>query len=388
MRPLDRKDVKRINRSNIFQYIRASKEPAVSCTQISQGTKISLPTVLKSVDYFASRGCLRVIDSIESVSPTAGRKPTFLEFVPNAFCAIGIAFEGKYLECVCTNLNYEVLCSRSVRVQCDVSTLILEVIPQQLEIFITENKIDTQTLLSIGLALPASIDTKHYVTAASAPLIDLECGVSLKSECEALSKRFHCPVIIENDVNAAALGEFRERSFTGADDLVYVTLGTGLGSGMILKGKVRQGAHFTAGEIVNLSFSENFSVSAEHRDTIEFQLLPERFLRLFNYDAFLGAEAHDEETRVRVSNYIAHNLARVIINIQAVLDVEHFVLGGFVARQLGDYIIRFIYGYLHATPYSALDIQISTCAYASARGVSALACDKALDRVLMEDITE
>lgn len=167
---LDRKDLKRINRNAIFQYVRSRERQVVSCVQISRDTRISLPTVLKHVDYFEQLHLLKGIGT-QKVSG-AGRKPALLEFVPDAFFTLGVAFDGKYLECACVNLNYKVIDSQRVALNCTMDELLCLEIPAQLERFIADCRIDEKRVISIGLALPSAVDTNRYCTTAPSPSSD------------------------------------------------------------------------------------------------------------------------------------------------------------------------------------------------------------------------
>ena len=61
-------------------------------------------------------------------------------------------------------------------------------------------------------------------------------------------ERYHCPVILQNDANACALAEFRYGAGKGCRNMVFLTFGTGLGAGLILDGKLYDGACGMAGE--------------------------------------------------------------------------------------------------------------------------------------------
>ena len=67
---------------------------------------------------------------------------------------------------------------------------------------------------------------------------------------ELLSDRLDLPVVVENDVNAAALGAC---ALDDADDVVYLSIGTGLAAGLVLGGRLRRGAHGAAGEVGHVS---------------------------------------------------------------------------------------------------------------------------------------
>lgn len=71
-------------------------------------------------------------------------------------------------------------------------------------------------------------------------------NVPLKTDIE---KEFNIPVYLDNDANAAAFGEFIAGAAIGSRNTVVITLGTGVGSGIIIDGKIYRGTYFAAGEI-------------------------------------------------------------------------------------------------------------------------------------------
>ncbi|QBR94208.1 ROK family glucokinase [Nocardioides euryhalodurans] len=73
--------------------------------------------------------------------------------------------------------------------------------------------------------------------------------IDLKGELE---EQIHLPVVVENDANAAAWGEFRYGAGADVDDLLLVTVGTGVGGGLVLDGQVHRGAFGVAAEIGHL----------------------------------------------------------------------------------------------------------------------------------------
>ncbi|MEZ5101405.1 MAG: ROK family protein [Thermoleophilia bacterium] len=97
---------------------------------------------------------------------------------------------------------------------------------------------------AIGLGLPAIIDQRRGapVSATNVPL----GGIDLRARME---QRFGVPVGVENDANAAALAEHRFGAGRGVRDMVMVTLGTGIGGGLILGGRLYRGARGVAGEL-------------------------------------------------------------------------------------------------------------------------------------------
>lgn len=96
-----------------------------------------------------------------------------------------------------------------------------------------------------SIMVPGAVDSEKAVV-VQAPNLPSLINFGLKAE---LQRRLGWPVFLENDANAAAIGEMWLGAARGCCDIVSVTLGTGVGGGVILKGELWRGAHGSAGEI-------------------------------------------------------------------------------------------------------------------------------------------
>ncbi len=380
-RSVDRSDLKRQNRQSVYETIRASEGQVFTCAQISRSTGISLPTVTKIIAFFEGRGLLRALGTQESGA--LGRRPTLMQFVPDAYGSIGAAYDGKHLVLVGVDLNYQPRAIRRIRVRCTIGRLMDEVLPAQMDAFLDQEAATLGKTLSIGLALPVVMDTHNERTDHPAQLVGIADSYDFSPHCQALRKRYGYPVYIENDVNAAAIGEFRELGLGAKDDMAYITLGNGIGSGILLGGKLRRGCNYAAGEIGNMVCS----VVPDGASTLEALLSPDALLDRFDYNVFDDTPPTNEELQDRVADYIARHLAFAIVNMASILDVERFVLGGFVLEALKGQVYRHIERYVSHSPVSGLSIWPATAMGAPARGVGAHACDKALDSIFM-DVSE
>ncbi len=99
----------------------------------------------------------------------------------------------------------------------------------------------------IGVACPGPLSARRGVV-LKAPTLGWE-NVPLAA---MLQERFDCPVLLENDANAAALGEYRFGAGQGASSMAYITVSTGVGCGIVLDGKLVRGFHEGAGELGHL----------------------------------------------------------------------------------------------------------------------------------------
>lgn len=98
---------------------------------------------------------------------------------------------------------------------------------------------------TLAMAVPATINFKEGITVTSPNLPAL---VNFRLS-KALEDELNLPCVLENDANAAAIGEKWLGAAKGFQNLIAVTLGTGVGGGIILNGKILRGADGTGGEI-------------------------------------------------------------------------------------------------------------------------------------------
>ena len=113
------------------------------------------------------------------------------------------------------------------------------------------DKFGTETLCGVGVAVPGFIRIKEGLIVGSNNLPDFD-GVPVRDE---ISSRLGKPVILENDANAAALGEKWMGAGKEVDDLILLTLGTGIGGGIISGGRVLHGMVGMAAELGHLTVS-------------------------------------------------------------------------------------------------------------------------------------
>ena len=117
-----------------------------------------------------------------------------------------------------------------------------ETVVRELEAAVSE--LMTPEVAAIGFGIPSPIDQRRgvVVQCVNLPLTDFPLR-------DHMSKRFGLPVGLDNDANAAGIGEWRAGVGRGVDELVMVTLGTGLGGGVISSGKPFRGANGTGVEL-------------------------------------------------------------------------------------------------------------------------------------------
>ena len=112
--------------------------------------------------------------------------------------------------------------------------------------YMEQNAVDSADVIGVGIGVPGPVNSKGVVNKC----VNLGWGVF--NIAEELGKLVGFPVKAGNDANVAALGEFWKGGGQGCDNMIFVTLGTGVGGGIVVEGQLLHGAHGAGGEIGHL----------------------------------------------------------------------------------------------------------------------------------------
>lgn len=176
---------------------------------------------------------------------------------------------------------------------------------------------ESERLDAIGLGVPGVIHDGVLRLAPNLPSFD---GVDVE---HALADAFSTEVVVGNDVNMATLGELRHGRGQGVDSFVFLAVGTGLGLGIVVDGKLVEGMHGAAGEIGALPFG-----GATLEDVAGGAALVRAFAAAESArDVYAAAERGDDAARSALEAHIA-GLAHAVRIAQALLDPELVVIGG------------------------------------------------------------
>lgn len=128
----------------------------------------------------------------------------------------------------------------------DGSAAVLARMTEGIETACADAGVSLSQIASVGIAAPGAIDIPRGVVLAAPNL--RWTNLPLR---DAMQKRLRRPVVIDNDVNAAVWGEYvlGAGKHKGSDDVLGVWLGTGVGGGLVIDGKLFHGEFFTAGEV-------------------------------------------------------------------------------------------------------------------------------------------
>lgn len=237
------------NEKAILHLIR--KYGPMSRADISRKIGLSKPTVSVAVEKLLQRGLITE-DSVSKDYDKVGRKPLILELNMQAAYFLCFDIGGTNISFGLSNLDGEILSRKTVSTPNNWNSIV-EFIKQQFKNVEKWSSVSSNKIKAISLGVPGVVDPDKGIV-SFAPNIHGSEKFNLKS---VLAQEIPIPLFIENDVNLAALGEFRERK-KQYSNLVYLTIGTGIGGGIILDNTLYRGAWNHAGEIGWLINDKNY----------------------------------------------------------------------------------------------------------------------------------
>lgn len=364
------------NRKRVFEFIRRKK--LVTRTMIQKEISVSSPTVMKIVKFFEEKEILKVLGELTKEGP--GRKLEQLQFNPQAAYALGILFDGQYLRIGIVSLGGEIIFSdvryydRLDSIGSISAEFLLPIIGEILD----KSNIPTSKVLGVGMAIPKIADSEsENIHTFYNPDIRYPYHEVSKSICDI----FGFPLFVENDVNAEAIGEFFLRNLPVDADLGYISLGTGLGSGLILDGSIRRGFHFSAGEIGHMLTSKEDGV-VQIEDLVGLRALQE----IWRFKSPEDLNNVSKDIKQEIISYLVDNLSVSLANIIALLDIDLMVLGGITAQILGDDLVDAMCRRTSELLRFNVDLRASASSEAGIIGSAMMAIDNSFTMFLKESL--
>jgi glucokinase-like ROK family protein len=237
--------VRKLNTALLMDYLR--RHGPLSRASLSTATGLNPSTVSSLVRHLLAEGLVREIG--RQPAEGSGRPGILLELNPEGGCAVGVEIGVDAISVVLTDFIAQVLWRRRVASDPQEGQ---EVVLGRAEDIVQEALAVGQErglrLLGIGLGLPGLVDLRHG-SLVFAPNLGW-CDVPLQ---QLWGARFNLSVFVENEANAAALGEYYFGIARNVHNLIYLSVGIGLGGGIIINGRLLRGSGGYAGEIGHMT---------------------------------------------------------------------------------------------------------------------------------------
>jgi predicted NBD/HSP70 family sugar kinase len=319
------------HRQMAFELLSRRRE--VSRVEIARELDVSLQTAMKIMGYFTDCG---LASRIGGGGTRLGRKPQMYAFNPDAAHIVAVVNEGGMLRAGVLDLACELLAEESAELRGGIREMLVEQpcgLAERLLSRIQGEARPPVRVLGLGMCLPGVVDDVRR-NISFAPSLDPKATYEIGALIDEAAERIGLPIIIENDVNAAVLGELLRHD---TPDLAFISLGSGVGMGLVLDGKLRHGAQFSAGEIGMMPYEGSLPASGIRsvEDAISLGALKKRF----GFDRQFGAQAMNPETRTSMVGAIADAVAHIAAVASAMMDIADFVVGGLTVELLGEELL-------------------------------------------------
>ncbi|MDX1615610.1 MAG: ROK family transcriptional regulator [Candidatus Promineifilaceae bacterium] len=227
------------NLSTVLRYV--YDNPALSRSQLATRTKLNKSTVSSLIAELLE---LRLIKEAGFAQTGGGRPARLLKPNPEAGDIIGIELDADHIRAVLADFTGRVHWQQREAVARGAGRqLVLTKLQEIIDVALTAGRARGLRLLGVGLTLPGMVDVEGGVLLYSPnlQLRNLVLG-------PALAEQTQLPTFVENDANAAAVGERLFGSCRLVSDFIFIVTGVGVGGGLFLNGRLYRGAGL-AGEI-------------------------------------------------------------------------------------------------------------------------------------------
>ena len=374
--------LKDMNERTVLEVIRV--EAPISRAEISRRAGISKPTVSLALQSLVGAGLVREANH-EPDGPHYGA--VFFEPVPEAALVLGLDLGGRFLRGAICDLRGDIRARQDIEITGSDAGSVIEIVAGLRDSLIDATGLSNETLDGVVVGIPGVVNA----VSAKIELATSVPGLEGPDFGRLLGERLGLPVTLENDVNLAALGEQWHGVARGVDDFVFLSIGTGMGAGLVLRGELHRGHHGAAGEV-------DFALTGLAQDVdpcagassifaaslVEAGRAPTTLRPPYEARAIFTAARAGDGVAAEVVAEVARRIAVHIVPIASVTDVSLVVLGGGLGAN-GDLLLEPVRSLLAGwIPYPPR-VEPSTLGEAAVlSGALAIGVRAALDNVFID----
>ena len=318
--------LKNLNERTVLEAIRTGAP--ISRAEISRRVGISKPTVSLALQSLLDAGLVR-----EAVHDPDGPSygALFFEPVAEAALVLGVDVGARFLRGALCDLSGATRARHDIELPVvDVGT-VLEAVVGLRDALVSAVGFAAELIDGAVVGVPGAVDTESRLVR----LADNVPGLERTAFGDELEARLGVPAQVENDINLAALGEQWRGVARGIDDFAFLSIGTGLGAGVVLRGNLHRGRHGAAGELdyVGAGLGLDLDPCAAAVSGLAAEMAAEAGASTTLAppydvpDVFAAARGGDAVARAVVDEE-ARRIALHIVPLAAVTDLALVVLGG------------------------------------------------------------
>jgi predicted NBD/HSP70 family sugar kinase len=318
--------LKDLNERTVLESIRDGAP--ISRAEISRRAGISKPTVSLALQSLLDAGL------VQETMPDPGR-PTygavFFDLVPEAALVLGLDLGARFLRGAICDLRGDVRARQDVELDGADADAAIEAIGGLRDSLAESCGLSADLIDGAVVGVPGVVDADT----GQLRLATNVRGLEGRHWGDDIRDRLGLPVAVENDINLAAVGERWQGVARGVEDFVFLSVGTGLGAGLILHGELHRGRHGAAGEVdlVAAGRTDEIDPCAAAISALAARLVAEDGAATilqppFDVRSIFAAARGGDELARQVVSEEARRIALHLAPIAAVTDIALVVLGG------------------------------------------------------------
>ncbi len=339
---INHKAIKNYNRHKILNLLSVKRE--LTRQDISLMTNISIPTVAANINELIKEG---LVEEAGMAASTGGRKALIVRYLPDAKVSFGVEITPEKVGILLSNLDSEIRFETELVTEpfARIDDVMIR-ISEEIERILLSLKIPAERVLGIGFSLPGTVNQKQMALEL-APNLGMK-GILFKP----FENLFRYPIFIENEANAGALAEMKLGNQSKSGNLVYISITGGIGTGIIIHGKLYKGKNQRAGEFGHMTIvPEGKLCNCGRKGCWELYASEKALLgryseskggknpAVYSVSDFLESLKAGEKNALNLWNEYLDYVALGIQNIMLGLDPQMIIIGGKIGL-LGDTLIE------------------------------------------------
>jgi predicted NBD/HSP70 family sugar kinase/DNA-binding CsgD family transcriptional regulator len=318
--------LKRINEREVLETIRAGAP--ISRAEISRRAGISKPTVSLALRSLRESGLVR---EAERGPDGPGYGAVYFEPVAEAALVVGLDLGARFVRGAVCDLAGTIRARQDVELAVADADAAVATISRLQASLLDAAGLEASLVDGVVVGVPGVVSGDGTLR-----LIENVSGLEARPFARELQEALGLPIALENDTNLAALGEHWQGVARGVDDFAFLSVGTGMGAGLVLGGELHRGRNGAAGEIDFALVGVDQTVDPSAPQVAELA----RDLTGLSADprAVFGAARNGDAGARAVVDEVARRIALHVAAIAGVADVELVVLGGGIGAN-GDLLL-------------------------------------------------
>ena len=332
--------IRELNERSVLDTLR--ENGALHAAEIARVIGLSKPTTSDILRSLSENGL------IQEYSPGADdskRARSVYEAISDVKVSLGIDIGSRFIRAAVGDLNQVMRAQVSVPVKSPALDDLLKTMHKAVDHVLKESGYKIKDVAAIVVGTPGVIDQSTGIVSIAGTIGTLD-GVNL---ADIVEREFGLTPTLENDINLVTAAEQFAGHGREVEDFAVLSVGSGLGSGLVLNGKLHRGHRGAAGEIFYIPFGDPLDTHrsatnpsgdriAEITRGLAGKFKKSVLVEPFATEDILKAAKDGDELAKAVVALEAERIALYVASISAVTDVELVILSGGIGRQAGFFI--------------------------------------------------